>query len=109
MDRAEVMALERAEVDLDHGANVDGNALIRSGLEGPLLDGCDGLFVEAHPQGFHDLNVGCFAIGPHDDGERDGAAVFRSSRLFGELRVDLDEQFGRIDLFRATEGIRGRG
>src|ERR1700681_343431 len=62
-------------------------AVFHGGLELPVLDGVDGLFIEPHTQAAQDADVAGTAVGSYDEAEGADALVFRFASLFRKLRL----------------------
>src|SRR3979411_2996526 len=95
--------LVEPEVDLDGNQHVDGFPVFHGGLETPLLDCFDGLFIQAETERVRYFDVVSKPIWPDDNGQHARSLVLRFPRLFGIFRFGIENQFRSSDASADTK------
>ena len=78
------------EANSDGRLHSDGLAVFHAGLEAPLADRFDGLFVQAEAELARDLDVLRYAFFVDYDGEPNFALVLGLARFFGIFRLGFE-------------------
>src|SRR5579871_2100633 len=92
----ESSALQQSEVNFDVGGDRDGLAVLCPGFEGPLLNGFDGFFVEAHAEPAHHLDIARHSVGSDFEGDTHGALDLYDAGQFAVLRLQRIRKCGRV-------------